>query len=88
MYKFVCCKFILLNNYILFPTWYRAVFEPRADNLPVHVIDPLETVGLQPTSDGNESKKVTYQLHSRILSVLLEIVEYKLFLLYTYYRRE
>lgn len=35
----------------------RAVFEQRSDNLPVHIVDPIETVGLQPTTDGNETKK-------------------------------
>ncbi|XP_023702053.1 deformed epidermal autoregulatory factor 1 isoform X2 [Cryptotermes secundus] len=37
----------------------RAVFEPRAGEtaLPVHVVDPIETVGLQPTSDATENKK-------------------------------
>ncbi|XP_066991907.1 deformed epidermal autoregulatory factor 1 [Anabrus simplex] len=35
----------------------RAVFEQRNDGLPVHVVDPIETVGLQPTSDGTENKK-------------------------------
>ncbi|KAJ9595689.1 hypothetical protein L9F63_013102, partial [Diploptera punctata] len=32
----------------------RTVFEPRPGEtaLPVHVVDPIETVGLQPTSDG------------------------------------
>ncbi|KAK7861971.1 hypothetical protein R5R35_013535 [Gryllus longicercus] len=29
----------------------------RSDTLPVQVVDPIETVGLQPTSDGSESKK-------------------------------
>ena len=39
---------------------FRTVFEPRAEEttLPVHVVDPIETVGLQPTSDGAENKKV------------------------------
>ncbi|XP_021915750.1 deformed epidermal autoregulatory factor 1 isoform X2 [Zootermopsis nevadensis] len=37
----------------------RAVFEQRAGEtaLPVHVVDNLETVGLQPTSDATENKK-------------------------------
>ena len=41
--------------------FFRAVFEPRAGEtaLPVHVVDPIETVGLQPTSDATENKKVS-----------------------------
>jgi hypothetical protein len=40
---------------------FRAVFEPRPGEtaLPVHVVDPIETVGLQPTSDATENKKVS-----------------------------
>nr|CAD7589647.1 unnamed protein product [Timema genevievae] len=33
------------------------VFETRGEGLPVHVVDPIETVGLQPTSDGTDNKK-------------------------------
>ena len=41
------------------------MFEPRAGEtaLPVHVVDPIETVGLQPTSDGTENKKVSLINH-------------------------
>nr|CAD7267219.1 unnamed protein product [Timema shepardi] len=35
----------------------RRVFETRGEGLPVHVVDPIETVGLQPTSDGTDNKK-------------------------------
>jgi hypothetical protein len=37
------------------------VFEQRAGEtaLPVHVVDPIETVGLQPTTDATENKKVS-----------------------------
>jgi hypothetical protein len=49
------CKYVNYHNF------FRAVFEPRAGEtaLPVHVVDPIETVGLQPTSDATENKKVS-----------------------------
>ena len=49
------CKYVNYRNL------FRAVFEPRAGEtaLPVHVVDPIETVGLQPTSDATENKKVS-----------------------------
>ncbi|KAK6629461.1 hypothetical protein RUM43_003278 [Polyplax serrata] len=35
----------------------REVYESREQILPVHVVNAVETVGLQPTTDGNENKK-------------------------------
>ncbi|XP_046390889.1 deformed epidermal autoregulatory factor 1 [Ischnura elegans] len=35
----------------------RNEFEQRAEALPVHVVDPLENVELQPTPDGADSKR-------------------------------
>jgi hypothetical protein len=48
-------------KYVNYHDFFRAVFEPRAGEttLPVHVVDPIETVGLQPTSDATENKKVS-----------------------------
>lgn len=43
----------------------REVYESREQILPVHVVNAVETVGLQPTTDSNENKKVDtvfYQL--------------------------
>lgn len=36
----------------------RDVYETREELLPVHVVNAVETVGLQPTTDNNENKKV------------------------------
>ena len=36
----------------------REGFETREQILPVHVVNAVETVGLQPTTDSNENKKV------------------------------
>lgn len=43
-------KFVIDVNYFIF---FRAVFDTQ-----VHVVDPIGTVGLQPTGDSNDNKKV------------------------------
>jgi hypothetical protein len=62
------------------------VFEPRTveTTLPVHVVDPIETVGLQPTSDATENKKVSLifvPLHISWTNLLEKKIELKIFIL-------